>query len=139
MNNDDTINLANEIDATKSVMEATEKQIGTLDKAMQDLAVTMAVLNERSNFSNTDMLVMIGSGMFLKAKVEDAESIMFPIGSDVYTETDAETAKKKIEENISGLQKTMETLVSRQTELRIRYENLVAIAQSVSQQETKQQ
>lgn len=138
MNNDDTVNLVDEINATKSLLDSTEKQMATLDRAIQDLTVTLAVLNERKNFSQSEMRVSIGSGMFLKAKVEDSNTVMFPIGSDVYTETDAENAKKKIEENITGLQKSLESLMSRQSELRIRYENLVAVAQSVSQQGTKQ-
>lgn len=139
MNNDDTMSLVDEINATKSLLDSTEKQMSALDRALQDLATTLAVLNERNKFSKSEMRVSIGSGMFIKASLDDSDTVMFPIGSDVYTETDAETAKKKIEENIAGLQKTLDSLFSRQSELRIRYENLVAIAQSMSQQEPKRQ
>lgn len=139
MNNDDTMNLADEINATKSLLESTEKQITTLDRAMQDLSTTLAVLKERDNFTESETRVSIGSGMFLKAKIENSDSVMLPIGSDIYTDTDAETARKKIEANIMELQKSLDSLASRQTDLRVRYENLVAIAQSVSQQELKRQ
>ncbi len=139
MNNDDTMNLADEINATKSLLESTEKQITTLDRAMQDLSTTLAVLKERDNFTESETRVSIGSGLFLKAKIENSDSVMLPIGSDIYTDTDAETARKKIEANIMELQKSLDSLASRQTDLRVRYENLVAIAQSVSQQELKRQ
>lgn len=139
MNDDDTMNLADEINATKSLLESTEKQITTLDRAMQDLSTTLAVLKERDNFTESETRVSIGSGMFLKAKIENSDSVMLPIGSDIYTDTDAETARKKIEANIMELQKSLDSLASRQTDLRVRYENLVAIAQSVSQQELKRQ
>ncbi|MCL4451088.1 MAG: prefoldin subunit alpha [Candidatus Thermoplasmatota archaeon] len=129
MDSDAQANLVDEINMTRSLLDSTERQISTVDKAYQDLAVTLAVVNEKAELADKAVRISIGSGMYVEGKISDSDKIIVPVGSDVFVESTTGEAKKKIEESMESLRKTLDELLQRQSELRIRYDSLMAIAQ----------
>jgi prefoldin alpha subunit len=132
MDSDAQANLVDEINMTRSLLDSTERQISTVDKAYQDLAVTLAVVNEKPELADKAVRISIGSGMYVEGKIEDSDKIIIPVGSDVFVESTTGEAKKKIEESMESLRKTLDELLQRQSDLRIRYDSLMAIAQRAS-------
>ena len=132
MDSDAQANLVDEINMTRSLLDSTERQISTVDKAYQDLAVTLAVVNEKPELADKAVRISIGSGMYVEGKIADSDKIIIPVGSDVFVESTTVEAKKKIEESMEGLRKTLDELLQRQSDLRIRYDSLMAIAQRAS-------
>jgi prefoldin alpha subunit len=129
MDSEAQANLVDEINMTRSLLDSAERQISTVDKAYQDLAVTLAVVNEKPDLAEKNVRISIGSGMYVEGKIEGSDRIIVPVGSDVFVETTTEEAKKRIEESMESLRKTLDELLQRQSYLRIRYESLMAIAQ----------
>jgi prefoldin alpha subunit len=132
MDSDAQANLVDEINMTRSLLDSTERQISTVDKAYQDLAVTLAVVNEKPELADKAVRISIGSGMYVEGKIADSDKIIIPVGSDVFVESTTGEAKKKIEESMESLRKTLDELLQRQSDLRIRYDSLMAIAQRAS-------
>jgi prefoldin alpha subunit len=132
MDSDAQANLVDEINMTRSLLNSTERQISTVDKAYQDLAVTLAVVNEKPELADKAVRISIGSGMYVEGKIADSDKIIIPVGSDVFVESTTVEAKKKIEESMESLRKTLDELLQRQSDLRIRYDSLMAIAQRAS-------
>ena len=132
MDSDAQANLVDEINMTRSLLNSTERQISTVDKAYQDLAVTLAVVNEKPELADKAVRISIGSGMYVEGKIDDSDKIIIPVGSDVFVESTTGEAKKKIEESMESLRKTLDELLQRQSDLRIRYDSLMAIAQRAS-------
>ena len=132
MDSDAQANLVDEINMTRSLLDSTERQISTVDKAYQDLAVTLAVVNEKPELADKAVRISIGSGMYVEGKIDDSDKIIIPVGSDVFVESTTGEAKKKIEESMESLRKTLDELLQRQSDLRIRYDSLMAIAQRAS-------
>ena len=129
MDSDAQANLVDEINMTRSLLDSTERQISTVDKAYQDLAMTLAVVNEKPELADKAVRISIGSGMYVEGKISDSDRIIVPVGSDVFVESTTGEAKMKIEESMESLRKTLDELLQRQSELRIRYDSLMAIAQ----------
>lgn len=132
MDSDAQANLVDEINMTRSLLDSTERQISTVDKAYQDLAMTLAVVNEKPELADKAVRISIGSGMYVEGKIADSDKIIIPVGSDVFVESTTGEAKKKIEESMESLRKTLDELLQRQSDLRIRYDSLMAIAQRAS-------
>ncbi len=132
MDSDAQANLVDEINMTRSLLDSTERQISTVDKAYQDLAVTLAFVNEKPELADKAVRISIGSGMYVEGKIADSDKIIIPVGSDVFVESTTGEAKKKIEESMESLRKTLDELLQRQSDLRIRYDSLMAIAQRAS-------
>ncbi len=132
MDSDAQANLVDEINMTRSLLDSTERQISTVDKAYQDLAMTLAVVNEKPELADKAVRISIGSGMYVEGKIDDSDKIIIPVGSDVFVESTTGEAKKKIEESMESLRKTLDELLQRQSDLRIRYDSLMAIAQRAS-------
>lgn len=130
MDSDNQASLVDEINLTRSLLDSTERQISTVDKAYQDLAVTLAVVNEKPVLSGKTVRISIGSGMYIEGMITDSDKVIVPVGSDVFVESTAGDARKRIEESMENLRKTLDELVQRQSDLRIRYDNLLAIAQN---------
>ena len=132
MDSDAQANLVDEINMTRSLLDSTERQISTVDKAYQDMSMTLAVVNEKPELADKAVRISIGSGMYVEGKIADSDKIIIPVGSDVFVESTTGEAKKKIEESMEGLRKTLDELLQRQSDLRIRYDSLMAIAQRAS-------
>jgi prefoldin alpha subunit len=129
MDSEAQANLVDEINMTRSLMDSTDRQISTVDKAYQDLAVTLAVVNEKPELADKTVRISIGSGMYVEGKIEDSDNIIVPVGSDIFVEATTDEARKRIEESMESLRKTLDELLQRQSDLRIRYDSLMAIAQ----------
>ncbi len=132
MDSDNQASLVDEINLTRSLLDSTERQISTVDKAYQDLAVTLAVVKEKPKLSGKTVKISIGSGMYVDGEIGNSDKVIVPVGSDVFVESTAEDAGKRIEDNMENLRKTLDELIQRQADLRIRYDNLLAIAQNSS-------
>ncbi len=133
MENESQNSIVDEINMTRSLIDSVERQITTVDKALQDLSVTLAVVNEKSELSGKETRISIGSGMYVTATMDSSDRVIVPIGSEVFIESSVEEAKKKIEANLENLSGTLNGLMDRRSELRIRYDNLIAYAQAVTQ------
>jgi prefoldin alpha subunit len=129
MDSEAQANLVDEINMTRSLMDSTDRQISTVDKAYQDLAVTLAVVNEKPELADKTIRISIGSGMYVEGKIEGSDNIIVPVGSDIFVEATTGEARKRIEESMESLRKTLDELLQRQSDLRIRYDSLMAIAQ----------
>lgn len=111
MDSEAQANLVDEINMTRSLLDSAERQISTVDKAYQDLAVTLAVVNEKPDLAEKNVRISIGSGMYVEGKIEGSDRIIVPVGSDVFVETTTEEAKKRIEESMESLRKTLDELL----------------------------
>ncbi|MCS7112777.1 MAG: prefoldin subunit alpha [Nitrososphaerota archaeon] len=93
----------------------------TAENIRQRLTIAEATYNEhrqtydtlnslRSEKPNTEALIAIGSGSYIKCVIVDVESVLLNMGSNVYVEKKVDDAMKIIEERANSILKLRDSL-----------------------------
>ena len=86
-------------------IEYLRDQVATVNAIIDDLVGSLQIIEYISKEGQgKTVLVPIGAGNFIKAKIEDTQSIVMSIGGRMSIETNPEDAKKLIENRISTLE-----------------------------------
>lgn len=82
-----------------------KKQVQTIDQQMQELSVAMEGIDAIQESKETEILVPISSGVFLKANIEDTEKLLVSVGSNITVPKSFDETKQILENNILELGK----------------------------------
>ena len=77
-----------------------KKQMQTIDQQMQELSVAMESIDAIQESTETEILVPISSGVFLKASIQDKEKLLVSVGSNITVPKSFEDTKSILENNI---------------------------------------
>jgi len=99
-------NMYGEYQQLTQQFQQAEQQTQQIDAQLQEFAVTMDAINELPRLEDSnDMLVPLSSGIFLKTKLADKNTVVLNVGADVAVEKNIKDAKKLIEEQVVELTK----------------------------------
>jgi len=103
--------LLTELRLLESTADALQNRINLVNAALTELAFAATTIEglERET-KGTQLLVPIGGGSFINAKVATIEDLVVGMGAGVSVEKPREEAKQIIEKRIAELQKSMNTL-----------------------------
>ena len=98
--------LQDELRSLIAQADQLRSQIDTINAIIEDLFAASEILDYiAKEGKGKTVLVPIGAGNFIKAKIEDTRSVVMAIGGRLSIETSIEDAKKAIESRIETLER----------------------------------
>ncbi len=111
--------------------ESIRRQIATIDDTILDLAAVVETLDYiKEHGKDKVVLVPIGAGNFIRAKILDTEKVIMGVGGRLSVEADIEEAKKTLNERIDTLETLRLDLRRKLEEINARIRELVQKAGS---------
>lgn len=93
-----------EFELLRQQSEAIQKQIEEVEMKRNELLIVKQSMNEIKGQSGKDMLVPIGSGVFLKGQLKDDKKILVELGANVVAEKNVKEADKLIEKQLQEIE-----------------------------------
>jgi len=136
-----TPELANNLfQSEKKRYEAIMKERKKVESYLLTTEKTISALKELKDKSDNEILVNLGSGVFVEAKLNETKKVKSNIGSDIFIEVDLEEKQKDLikrkEKFVKDLQELQKLEVNSQNNLNQLYGYLMNIQK---QQQAKQQ
>ncbi len=135
MENEGKINISEELDYLRSLMESLDSQLSVLVRGMDEIRKAYAVLKEEGLAASKDVRVSIGAGIFAKAKIDSKDKLFVPIGSDLYVEEDSIKSISRLDQNLKELDSSIQNVQGRRSEISSRYNSLVSVLQQAQEQQ----
>ncbi len=111
--------------------ESIRRQIATIDDTILDLAAVVETLDYiKEHGKDKVVLVPIGAGNFVRAKIIDTEKVIMGVGGRLSVEAGIEEAKKTLNERIATLETLRLDLRRKLEEVNARIRELVQEASS---------
>lgn len=100
-----------ELQLVQREIQKMEEQLLELERRKMELDIVSSSMDEIAKQQGDDVLIPIGSGVFVKGSLAEKNRVLINIGADVVVEKDFAEAKKIVGEQfdeISSLQKELE-------------------------------
>jgi len=94
----------------KKRYDAIIKERTKVEHMLIDTERTLSVLKELKDNKNKEIMVNLGSGVYVNAKLENKEKLKFSVGAEVFVEKDLKEITKTIEEKKKNLAKNLKEL-----------------------------
>ncbi len=100
--------LYQEIEMLKKNHEFLQAQAESLVQLLDQYLITITALKElETRKTNEDILVPLGSTVYVKAKLSDVDKVLTGIGAGAYIELKPEDSRKKIEERRKNIEELL--------------------------------
>jgi len=130
------VSIDEEIEYTRNLLSSVSSQLDRIQMAMAEIVTTIDVLANLKSAAASEGKISIGSGLFVRAEIKDPDTVIFPIGSGVFTDEKSEAAIEKLNANLKELSASSETLRLRRKELEGRINALGTIYNQMLQQQS---
>ncbi len=101
--------LLTELRLLEGTADALKNRINLINAAMTELAYASATM-EGLQKKNAPLLVPIGGGSYIKAKVETTETLVVGMGAGVSVEKSRDEAMQIVEKRVTELESSMNTI-----------------------------
>lgn len=106
--------LSFEIHLLEETAEALQSRINMVDAAITDLIYANSTLEGlEKNKVGSELLIPIGGNSYIKANLDDPDTVIVGMGAGVSVEKTFQEAKEVIKKRLEGLEKTKESLEER--------------------------
>lgn len=110
--------LAVELRILEGTVETIQSRINIVNSALTELSIAnMTLEGMEKEKQNSSLLVPIGGGSYIKAKLESADTVIVGIGAGVATERTINKAKENIGKRIADVEKTRAALQQQLTQV----------------------
>ncbi|MHB8560492.1 MAG: prefoldin subunit alpha [Thermoplasmataceae archaeon] len=130
METESRINVTEELNYMRSLVESIDGQINTLLRGLEELRKAHIALSDSGMAASKETRVAIGAGIFMEATLKPDSKLLVPIGSDVFIHEDPEAVKARLEENMKEVETSISGLNGQRAEISRRYDTILATAQS---------
>ena len=135
MAEENQVNIVDEINYTKSLIDSLDSQLDGFIRGMEEIRRVQIILKDTEISASRDRRISIGAGIFAFGNVDTKSKMLVPIGSDVYVEEEPEKLSNRLDRNIADLQNSIGTLSARRSDLVNRYEALLSVVDQARQEE----
>ncbi len=130
--------LQDELRSLISQADYLRSQIDAVNSTIQDLATVIEVLDYlKKHGEGKTVLVPIGAGNFIRAKVEKVETVVMGVGGRLSIEASVEDAKKMLDERISILEDLRLDLLRKLEEVNRKINEILPQVEALARQEQK--
>ena len=120
--------------------ESLRQQIATIDATILDLATVLETLDYiKTKGADKVVLVPIGAGNFIRAKITDTEHVIMGVGGRMSVEATIDEAKEMINERIRALEQLRLDLRRKLEEINARISELIVKLQEQAGEEGQAQ
>jgi len=103
--------LIAQLQALENAYQEIRSRLNILDAALSEISLASLTLKGIKTLDNdSEILIPIGGGSFVKAKLSDSNNVIHSIGSGVSTEKTIELAQADFDNRISDFQKIRNSL-----------------------------
>lgn len=103
--------LIAQLQALENAYQEIRSRLSILDAALSEISLASLTLKGIKTLDNdSEILIPIGGGSFVKAKLSDSNNVVHSIGSGVSTEKTIELAQADFDNRISDFQKIRNSL-----------------------------
>ena len=136
MQSDEQLNeLISEYQFLRSVVESIQQRIGLIDGAITELQIANSTLEGLSEEEKKNsMLVPIGGGSYIRARLDDFEKLIVGIGADVAVEKTFIDARETYRIRILEFEKVRTSLQQQLEESSSRLSSVQEVLQKFTQQ-----
>jgi prefoldin alpha subunit len=104
-------NMFAEADAYQKQLDSLKNEARMLEATMEETRATISALDAlKENKPGASILMPIGSGCVIRAKLEDTDNVIVGVGAGISIENKLADAKKYLEERVEQINKAMEKL-----------------------------
>ena len=135
MTEENQVNIVDEINYTKSLIDSLDTQLNGLLRGMEEIRRVQTILKDTEISGSRDRRISIGAGIFALGNIDTKSRMLVPIGSDVYIEEEPEKLSNRLDRNITDLQNSIGTLNTRRSDLVNRYEALLSVVNQAREEE----
>ena len=135
MAEENQVNIVDEINYTKSLIDSLDTQLNGLLRGMEEIRRVQTILKDTEISGSRDRRISIGAGIFALGNIDTKSRMLVPVGSDVYIEEDPEKLSNRLDRNIADLQNSIGTLNTRRSDLVNRYEALLSVVNQARPEE----
>ena len=135
MAEENQVNIVDEINYTKSLIDSLDTQLNGLLRGMEEIRRVQTILKDTEISNSRDRRISIGAGIFALGNIDTKSRMLVPIGSDVYIEEEPEKLSNRLDRNIADLQNSIGTLNTRRSDLVNRYEALLSVVNQAREEE----
>ncbi len=130
--------LQDELRSLISQADYLRSQIDALNNTIWDIAAAMEVLEYlKKHGEGKTVLVPIGAGNFIRARVEKVESVVMGVGGRLSIEASVDDAKKMMEERIKVLESLRLDLLRKLEEINRKINEILPQVEELAKQEEK--
>lgn len=122
--NEELQKMAVEYELLRQDAAAIESKLMEIEARINEMEILKESVSKIKGEKGSDVLIPLGSGVFLKGKISDDEKCLVNVGANVVVEKEIEDAKKLIDEQIKELEKIhsnmrsqLEAIASRMDEI----------------------
>ena len=133
MENDQRVNVSEELEYLKSIIDSLDNQINSLAKGIEELGRTFSTLKDSKAKESEETRISLGSGIYVGAKLDLDKRLLVPIGSDLFVEEEATKTVERLENNIKELSNSLVSLQQQRKDAEYRYNAIVALVQQQSE------
>jgi prefoldin alpha subunit len=94
-----------EFEMLRQQSDAIEKQIEEIEMKRNEMLIVKQSMSELKGQTGKEILVPIGSGVFLKGQLNDDKSILVEVGANVIAEKTINQADELIEQQLEEIEK----------------------------------
>ncbi|MHB1709405.1 MAG: prefoldin subunit alpha [Thermoplasmataceae archaeon] len=135
MAEENQVNIVDEINYTKSLIDSLDTQLNGLLRGMEEIRRVQTILKDTEISGSRDRRISIGAGIFATGNIDTKSRMLVPIGSDVYIEEDPEKLSNRLDRNITDLQNSIGALNTRRSDLVNRYEALISVVNQAREEQ----
>ncbi len=123
-----------QLQTLETTYQEIRSRLSLLDAALSEISVASMTLKGIKTFDNdAEILVPIGGGSFVKAKLSDSNNVIHSIGSGVSTEITIDLAQADFDNRLSDFQKIRNTLNQQLNQATIAITNIRNQIQQITQ------
>jgi prefoldin alpha subunit len=127
--------LIMEVQFLERTSEEIQTRIGLVNASINEFRLANATLEGvQTEETNTQILVHIGGGSYIKAKIADTQKLIMSIGADVAAEKSVDAAKESLDIRLQEFEKVRESLEQQLGQTQNRISTLRQQLQKISQE-----
>jgi prefoldin alpha subunit len=124
-----------EVQFLERTSEELQARIGLVNASINEFRLANATLEGvQTEETDTQILVHIGGGSYIKAKIADTQKLIMSIGADVAAEKSVDAAKESLDIRLQEFEKVRESLEQQLGQTQNRISTLRQQLQKISQE-----
>jgi len=132
MESDRGVNVSEELDYLRSVIESLDSQINSLARGLEELGKTFSSLKDSNLRESGETMINLGSGIYARAHLDLNAKLLVPIGSDLFIEEEASRTAERLEKTLKEINDSLLSLQQQRKDVEYRYNTIVALIQQQS-------
>lgn len=129
---ENSMDIGEQIQFLESYISTSERQISLLTQGIEEYGKALAVLEDKSIIEAKESMMSLGGGIFVKCRMENTNTALVAIGSDIFIEEEKEKTIERLKKHIDELRKSIEKLNLQRMDAIKRYNSMISEINRVS-------